>query len=73
MKILFINPWLKTLFGDEKAKPGHPHLGIAYLISVLKNNGITEIDIYDQGLEDNEDMLYKKIDTFKPDLIGITT
>lgn len=72
MKILFINPWLKTLFGDEKAKPGHPHLGLAYLIAVLKQNGITGIDIFDQGLEGNDDILYKKIDTFKPDLIAIT-
>lgn len=75
MRILFINPWLKTLFGDEKAKPGHPHLGIAYLISVLKQNGFRnkDIDIYDQGLEENDKILYEKIDKLKPDLIAMTT
>lgn len=73
MKILFINPWLKTLFGDDKAKPGHPHLGLAYLVAVLKQHGINEIDIFDQGLEDNDDILYQKIKDFQPDLIGMTT
>ena len=73
MNILFINPWLKTLFGDEKAKPGHPHLGLAYLIAVLKQNGISNIDIYDQGLENDDRVLFEKIDILKPDLIGMTT
>lgn len=48
MKVLFVNPWLKTLFGDERAKPGHPHLGLAYLVAVLKQNGVNDIDIFDQ-------------------------
>lgn len=73
MKLLFVNPWLKTLFGDEKARPGHPHLGIAYLISVLKRNGIEDIDIFDQGLEQSDDVLFYKIERFKPDLIAMTT
>ncbi|MFA6537246.1 MAG: radical SAM protein [Patescibacteria group bacterium] len=73
MKILFINPWLKTLFGDDKAKPGHPHLGLAYLIAVLKKNGFTEIDIFDQGLEDNDEILFEKIKIGQPDLIAMTT
>jgi len=73
MNILFINPWLKTLFGDEKAKPGHPHLGLAYLIAVLKENGINNVNIYDQGLEDDDRVLFKKIDILKPDLIAMTT
>lgn len=64
---------MKTLFGDDKAVPGHPHLGIAYLIAVLKQNGITDIDIYDQGLEDDDELLYKKIDKLRPDIIGMTT
>jgi len=73
MKILFVNPWVKSLFGDEKVRPGHPHLGLAYLIAVLKRRGITDIDIYDQGLEDDDGVLYGKIATLRPDLIGITS
>jgi radical SAM superfamily enzyme YgiQ (UPF0313 family) len=73
MRVLFINPWLKTLFGDEKARPGHPNLGLAYLIAVLKQNGIDDIDVFDQGLEDDDEVLFKKISRQKPDLIGITT
>lgn len=72
MKILFINPWLKTLFGDGKAKPGHPHLGLAYLIAVLKQHDIRDISIFDQGLEEDDKILFKKIDALNPDLIGIT-
>ena len=73
MKLLFVNPWLQTLFGDEKARAGHPHLGIAYLISVLKQNGINDIDIFDQGLEQSDSVLTEKITKFKPDLIAMTT
>jgi len=73
MKILFVNPWLKTLFGDEKAVPGHPHMGLAYLIAVLKQHGFTDIEIFDQGLENNDNVLFEKMERFKPDLIGVTT
>jgi len=73
MKILFVNPWTKTLFGDEKAVPGHPHIGLAYLIAVLKRNSINDIEIFDQGLEANDDLLFERIEKFNPDLIGMTT
>lgn len=26
MKIIFVNPWTKFLFGDEKQASGYPHL-----------------------------------------------
>ncbi len=73
MKVLFINPWVKSLFGDEKSKAGHPHLGLAYLIAVLKQNGVKDIDVFDQGLEGDHNVLYKKLDAFKPDLVAMTT
>lgn len=73
MRILFINPWLKTLFGDERARPGHPHLGLSYLISTLKENGIGSIEVFDQGLENDDSLLFRKIDEFRPELIGLTT
>ncbi len=73
MKILFINPWMKTLFGDERSKPGHPHLGIAYLMAALKESGLGESYIFDQGVEDNDALLYRKIDEIKPDMVGVTT
>lgn len=73
MRILLVNPWLKTAFGDERARPVHPHLGLAYLIAVLKQAGIKAIDVYDQGLEDDTEVLCKKIDAGRPDLIGLTT
>jgi len=73
MRILFINPWQKSLFGDEKAKPGHPHLGLAYLIAVLKQHGITDIKVFDQGLENDDGVLFKELDSQKPDIICVTS
>lgn len=71
MRILFVIPRNKSLFGDEINLTGHPHIGIAYLVSFLRERGI-QTAIYDAGIEQREIKLIKKIDTFKPDLIGIT-
>jgi len=71
MKVLFVSPWTKTLFGDEKATPGHPHIGIAYLVAVLKQKG-HKVKVFDQAIEKNDDKLFKLIEEFKPDVIGIT-
>lgn len=75
MRILLINPWQKTLFGDGMAQPGHPHLGLAYLVGALKKHGETNIKIYDQGLEADEDhsILLDNIKNFRPEVIGVTT
>lgn len=70
MKILLISPWMKTLYGDEKAVPGHPHLGLGYLTAVLKQAG-HEIKIFDQAIENDDSKLFGLIKTFKPDLIGV--
>ena len=71
MKILFIAPWTKTLFGDEKAIPGHPHLGLAYLSAVLKQNE-HEVRVFDQAIENNDTKLFLLIKNFNPDAIAIT-
>ena len=75
MKILFIIPRTKTMFGDdpgEKSLPGYPHVGIAYLLAFLKKNSpSTEIKIYDEQIKGSQN-LPKVIKDFKPDLIGIT-
>jgi len=38
MKILFVIPKNKSLFGDE-GLTAHPHIGIAYLSAFLKQQG----------------------------------
>jgi len=75
MKILFVIPKSKTMFGDDsgaKSLPGHPHVGIASLIAFLKKNyPATEIKIFD---EQTDDFLKLKevIKKFKPALVGVT-
>jgi len=71
MKVLFISPWTKTLFGDERAAPGHPHVGIAYLTAVLKQNN-HHVRVFDQAIENDDSKLFKLIKKFKPDIIGVT-
>ncbi|MDY6864656.1 MAG: radical SAM protein [Halobacteriota archaeon] len=71
MKIMFVIPWTKSLYGDEYATPGHPHVGVAYLTSVLKDEG-HDVRIFDQGIEKDDSKLFHLIDMFKPDVIGIT-
>lgn len=72
MKVLFIIPEIKSMFGTEKGVPIHPHVGIAYLTSVLKKNG-HRVKIIDCGIEENWcDQIKKTLITFNPDLIGIT-
>ena len=72
MKILFIIPEIKSMFGTEKGVPIHPHVGIAYLVSTLKKNNY-QFQIIDCGVEANwPKQLKKTIDDFSPDIIGIT-
>lgn len=72
MKILFVVPEIKSMFGTEKGVPIHPHVGIAYLISVLKANH-HQFQIIDCGIETNwPEELKRLIASFSPDIIGIT-
>lgn len=70
-RILFVIPRVKSLFGDDYARPGHPHVGIAYLSAFLKHNKIN-VAIFDAGVESDEQVLDKLIHSFKPELIGVT-
>lgn len=77
-KVLFVIPKNKNLFGDEvKTKPGeivygsHPHVGIAYLVAVLKRVGV-QTRIFDTLIENDDRRLWQVMDEFRPDLIGIT-
>lgn len=70
MKILLISPWMKTLYGDEKTVPGHPHLGLGYLSAVLKKEG-HQVKIFDQAIENNDAKLFQLIKSFRPDIVGV--
>lgn len=71
-KILFIVPEIKSMFGTEKGIPIHPHVGIAYLISILKQNHY-QYQVIDCGVESNwSKQLKNVIDNFSPDIIGVT-
>ncbi|GFP28017.1 B12-binding domain-containing radical SAM protein [Candidatus Hakubella thermalkaliphila] len=70
-RVLFVIPRVKSLFGDEYARPGHPHVGIAYLSAYLKQDGIA-VAIFDAGVENGEEALGHLIHSFEPELIGVT-
>lgn len=70
MKILFVVPKIKSLFGDDGLTV-HPHIGIAYLGAFLKKNCV-EVRIFDEGIEKGYDRLFYIINEFNPDLIGVT-
>ena len=73
MKIIFVTPWTKSLFGDQKQASGYPHLGLAYLIGACKQNGYKDIRVFDQGIEKDDSVLSGMLKTYKPDLVGITS
>lgn len=77
-KVLFVVPKAKNLFGEETSPSegvegvgSHPHLGIAYLTAFLKQHGAT-VKIYDDGIENSEKKLSEIINSYNPDIIGIT-
>ena len=72
MKVLFTVPQLLSLFGDEFASVSHPHLGIAYLSSFLKKEGV-DVNIYDMNFDKKGQGLKSALDGFRPDLVCITT
>ncbi len=75
MKVLFVIPRTKSLYGDELAidsMGGHPHVGIAYLTGVLKQADI-EVEIFDEMVDGKNDQLDQVVANYQPDLIGVTT
>jgi len=73
MRIIFINPWAKSLFGDTKQATGHPHIGLAYLIATCKKHGYKDIKVFDEGIEKDDAILMNMISTFRPHLLAVTT
>lgn len=65
-KVLLVNPSSR---GEWKGI--RPHIGQGYIAQYLKQNGI-EYDILDMNLGYKMKHLQKKIDHFKPDLIGLS-
>jgi len=73
-KVLFINPPYSN-YGGVKGQGGkNAPLNLAYIASNLRyHRKNIEIDIIDaEGLELTLDELYKKVDKFSPNIIGIT-
>lgn len=72
MKVLFAIPQNKfAFFGYRGVSPTFPHLGVAYLIAMLQREG-NEVRLFDDGSGQSHDDLFKLINDFKPELIGIT-
>ena len=76
MKILFIIPRGKNLFGDDPLKnvtASHPHVGIAYLTAYLKKYD-QQVEIFDETVEGwDEGIIESVVRAGEFDLIGITT
>ncbi len=64
-RVLLITPPVKTDLG-----PVRPSIGLGYLAQILADNGIA-YDILDMLLGYSQTELEKKIDEFKPDLLGM--
>src|SRR3989338_5177586 len=72
MNILFVIPKNKfAFFGYRGVSPTFPHLGVAYLAGMLEHEGM-KVRFFDDGSGRTHDDLFKLIEEFKPDLIGMT-
>lgn len=67
MKVLFVIPKVHASYPGAMV----PHLGIGYLVSLLKQNQI-EIKIVDMMLGYSYEDLILILNSFQPDLIGVT-
>jgi len=70
IKVLFVINKSKSLTKYEKFLEGYPTMGLASLASFLKKRGV-EVRVFDANIEREED-LFKFIEDFKPDLIGLS-
>lgn len=70
-RILFVIPKTKSMFGEEGNVPVHPHVGIAYLVAVLKKHHY-QVSVFDEGLEQDDQKLFQIIWDFQPQIIGVT-
>jgi len=68
-RTLFIIPPLRTVFGEEGAGvPNHPHVGVAYLVAMLRQNNI-RCKIIDMCLGYTYLQVLEFIKQYKPNLI----
>lgn len=67
-RILLLNP---SYSGSHYVKAMRPPAGLGYLAETLKNNKI-QYDVMDMGLGYSFKSIQKKINNFKPDLIGVS-
>lgn len=71
-KVLFIIPPLKTVFGEEDTgAPENPHVGVAYLVAMLRQNNI-RFKIIDMCLGYTYLQVLNVIEQHRPNLICIT-
>ena len=49
-----------------------PHAGLAYLAAILERDG-HQVEIHDMRIYSDDRLLAKKIESFKPRLIGLST
>jgi radical SAM superfamily enzyme YgiQ (UPF0313 family) len=68
---LFVINKSKPLAKDEKYIPDHPSLGLGYIVDFLRKNKV-EVRVFDENIENNDKKLFELIETFKPDLIGLS-
>jgi biotin operon repressor len=65
-KVLLTSAPVRTKFG-----PLRPNIGLGYLAEMLLENGI-EYSVLDMLLGYSHEALMKRIDKFRPDLVGIS-
>lgn len=66
-KVMFIVPMVQASYSAAL----DPNLGIAYLTAVLEKQGV-QVEIFDFGLGYDFEAFFKRLNKFKPDLIGVT-
>lgn len=71
MKVLFVVPYQRTLLSTETNIVGDPHLGIGYLSSMLRKQGIA-VKALDMRFGYSMLELLKTIEEFDPDIVGVT-
>ena len=69
--ILFVIPKNKSRLGPGMEIPYYPHLGIAYLMAILKKHGYG-VQVFDAGLFDEYEGIDKIVKKSHPILIGVT-
>jgi radical SAM superfamily enzyme YgiQ (UPF0313 family) len=73
LKVLFVIPKGRAYSGAGTYNiPGFPHTGVAYLTAVLQQNRV-EVKILDMAIGYSINDLFRTIDEFEPNLVGVTS